>query len=317
MNSVTFRQYELPWANKPYPTKSSTFGGCGCGVCACTHIAIEQESKKNWTPENLRKWMINQGFSIAGQGTTWNGITQTLKHIGHKKVVYITESMPMKDAFAELNKGNRMGVLLLYGGYSKRYKKWYKTPDGTVWTTSGHYVAFLDYKYENGKHWFYIKDSGARKHDGWRSYESSMKGCVGQLWIVERIGVQTTSKTAVTKDGKLVVDGIGGTATVKALQNFLGVTADGIISSQSKNLKRYYPALKSVSFSDNPKGSATVKALQTYLEISTDGILGKASVEALQKKLGVKVDGVLGKDTMKALQLYLNKNDKAVYPRQK
>lgn len=318
MNSVIFRQYERPWSTKPYPTKNSTMAGCGCGVCACTHIAIEQESKKDWTPENLRTWMIKQGFSVVGQGTTWLGIKKTLEHIGHKHVVWITESMPMKDAFAELNKGNRIGVFLFYGGYSKRKKKWYKTPDGTVWTTSGHYVAFVNYKYENGKHWFYCKDSGARNHDGWRSYEDSMKGCVGQMWIVEKVGEQVTPKKATTPDGKLVIDGIGGIGTVKALQRFVGTTQDGVISSQNKGLKKYYTALKSVSFDDKPKGSATVKMLQKWLEIPTDGIWGKQTSIALQNALGVNDDGIFGKESMKALQKFLNEHttsDKTPLPK--
>lgn len=314
MNTKIFRQYDGPWAKKPYPTKGCTVSGAGCGLVALTHIAIEQEDKKNWTPETLRPYMLKHGYAISGQGTTWNGMTQTLHYLGYKNVCYITEATPMKDAFAELNKGNRIGIILFYGGYSKRYKKWYRTPDGTVWTASGHYIMFGNYKYENGKHWFYLKDSGGRKHDGWYSYESSMKGCVGQMWIVERTGVQTTSPKATTSDGKLVVDGIGGAATVKALQKVLGVTVDGIISSQNKNLKKFYPALKSVSFSDNPKGSATIKMLQKNLGISTDGILGKTTVTIIQKMLGVKQDGILGAATMKALQKYLNEHDKIIPP---
>ena len=313
MNTKIFRQYDGPWAKKPYPTKGCTVSGAGCGLVACTHMAIEQERYKNWTPETLRPYMLQ--YAVAGQGTTWNGIRKTLEHLGYK-VTHISESTPMKDAFAELNKGNRIGIILFYGGYSKRYKKWYRTPDGTVWTGNGHYIMFANYKYENGNHWFYMKDSGGRKHDGWYSYEKSMKGCVGQMWIAERVGTQTTSHKATTADGKLVVDGNGGVATVKAMQRFFGVTQDGVISSQNKNLKRFYPAFKSVSYSDNPKGSLTVEKMQTWLGISPDGILGKQSVTALQKKLGVTADGILGAATMKAWQKYLNEHDKAVYPKQ-
>lgn len=198
MNSTIFRQYEGAWAKKAYPGKGYTVSGAGCGLLALTHVAIEQEAKKNWTPENLRSYMINKGYVTYGNGTKWDGITQTLKYIGHKKVVYITEAIPMKDAFVELDKSNRIGIILFYGGYSKKKKKWYKTPDGTVWTTDGHYIAFTDYKVTNGQHWFYLKDSGGRKHDGWYCYEKSMKGCVGQLWIVERTGTQAAAKQKYT-----------------------------------------------------------------------------------------------------------------------
>lgn len=198
MRATIFRQYEGVWAKKPYPGKGYTVSGAGCGLLALTHIAIEQDAKKNWTPENLRTYMINKGYATYGNGTLWSGITQTLKYLGHSKVTYITEAIPMKDAFTELNKGNRIGIILFYGGYSKRKKKWYKTPDGTVWTTDGHYIFFGDYKVVDGKHWFNLKDSGGRKHDGWYCYEKSMKGCVGQLWIVERTGKQVAPKATYT-----------------------------------------------------------------------------------------------------------------------
>ena len=32
------------------------------------------EEEKNYTPEDLRPWMIKQGYAVANQGTTWNGI---------------------------------------------------------------------------------------------------------------------------------------------------------------------------------------------------------------------------------------------------
>lgn len=316
MNSKIFRQYEGPWAKKPYPGKGYKVSGAGCGLVALTHAAIEQESKKDWTPENLRKYMINKGYVTYGNGTTWNGMFQTMKYLGYSDTKWITEAMPMKDAFTELNKGNRIGIILFYGGYSKRKKKWYRTPDGTVWTTSGHYIFFGDYKVENGKHWFNLKDSGGRKHDGWYCYEQSMKGCVGQLWIASRVGVQVTPKKAVKKDGTLEVDGVGGVATVKALQRFLGAPEDGVISSQSSVNKKYFPALKSVAFEEKAKGSYTVLKLQDWLDIFPDGIFGKTTATVLQKKLGVKADGVFGIESMKALQKYLNanKNAKASFP---
>lgn len=313
MNSKIFRQYDGPWAKKPYPTRGCTVSGAGCGLVACTHIAIEQDRYKNWTPETLRPYMLK--YAVAGQGTTWDGITKTLQYLGHK-VKYITESTPMKDAFAELNKGNRIGIILFYGGYSKRYKKWYRTPDGTVWTGNGHYMMFGEYKYENNKHWFNMKDSGGRKHDGWYSYEKSMKGCVGQMWIVERINpikaTVPTVKPAVTADGKLVVDGVGGSATVKAMQRFFGTTQDGELSGQSKTCSKYYPSLKAVEYGKG--GSPCVKKLQKWVGANEDGIIGQITVKLWQKKIGVKQDGIFGTESMKAWQKYLNEHDKAVYP---
>ena len=110
----------------------------------------------------------------------------------------------------------------------------------------------------------------------------------------------------------LDVDGIGGKATVTALQNFLGCKEDGVISGQKKSNKEFVSALTSVAYGDG--GSATVRQLQRWLGITQDGSWGKGTSKALQKKLGVKADGYFGTNSMKALQKYLNANAKAVYP---
>lgn len=179
MNSKIYKQLDSRWSKLPYPTKNSTFGGNGCGCCACTHVAIEQESKRNWNIKPLYRWMVKQGYAVAGQGTKWSGIEATLKHIGHKTVVWVMREDPMSKAWAELDTGNRIGVLLVDNS---------RTPDRTLWTSSGHYVAFTDYrKTADGKHWFYTKDSGPKNHSGWFCYEKSIAGALPQLWIVERL----------------------------------------------------------------------------------------------------------------------------------
>lgn len=116
----------------------------------------------------------------------------------------------------------------------------------------------------------------------------------------------------VASAAALTLDGIGGKATVTAMQRFFGTTQDGVISGQNKSLAKYYPALKSVKYGTG--GSACIKALQRWLGITQDGILGEKTVKAWQKKIGVTADGIFGPASMKAWQTYLNKNDKAIYP---
>ena len=111
---------------------------------------------------------------------------------------------------------------------------------------------------------------------------------------------------------KLSVDGIGGEATVTAMQKFFGTPADGIISGQVTPQKKFYPSLKAVKF--NSGGSPCVKKLQKWLGVTQDGLIGQKTVRAWQKKLGVNVDGIFGSASMKAWQKYLNANKKAVYP---
>ena len=174
MRSTIFRQYDSRYAKLAYPVKSSSFGENGCGCCACAHLVIEKDKYKNYTPKDLRKYMVGQGFAVSGNGTTWSGITKTLEHYGFD-VVKPNINTSMDEAWKELNKGNRAGVLLFSAG----------TRGGVTWTSGGHYVAFLDYKVVNGKHWFYTKDSGARHNDGWHCYETTMRGLLPQMWIVK------------------------------------------------------------------------------------------------------------------------------------
>lgn len=311
MNKTLYKQYDSRWGSKPYP-KGSTMSGCGCGCVACTHIIIEQEKYKNYTPEPVRQYMVSQGFAIRGQGTTWSGITKTLQHYGYK-VTHIGVNDPISKAWTELNKGNRIGVILFLGG---------KAPNGTVWTAGGHYVAFTDYYTKNGKHYFYTKDSGGRNHDsakhGYYTYENSMKGLVYQMWIVERIGSEvkttptttttTTTKTTTVASSKLTVDGVFGKSSVKALQKLFGTAQDGVISGQAARLKQYHKG-----FDGNIKygsgGSALVRAIQKYLGLSgPDGQLGPNTIKAIQRLVGVTADGYWGSATSKALQKWINTN---------
>lgn len=113
------------------------------------------------------------------------------------------------------------------------------------------------------------------------------------------------------ENGKLIVDGNGGSATIKEMQRFFGTPQDGIISGQRKDLKKYYPSLD-VEYGKG--GSVCIKHLQKWLGVAQDGILGQGTVKAWQKKIGVNADGIFGKNSMKVWQKYLNANEKAVYP---
>ena len=107
--------------------------------------------------------------------------------------------------------------------------------------------------------------------------------------------------------GELIVDGVGGKATIIATQKFLGCVADGVISSQNKALQKYYPSIIAVEFAKKPQGSACIKALQRWLGVPADGIIGVQTVKAWQRKLGINADGIFGKGSMKAWQKFLNK----------
>jgi GH25 family lysozyme M1 (1,4-beta-N-acetylmuramidase) len=214
----------------------------------------------------------------------------------------------MSKAWAELNKGNRMGIILFRGG---------KAPNGMVWTAGGHYVAFTDYYVKNGKHYFYTKDSGSRNHDsltkGYYTYENSMKGLVYQMWIVEKPNATTTTTTttststaAASTSKSIAVDGDFGVNSVTALQKVLGTTQDGKLGGQLSKLKKYHSGISSISYGSG--GSQTIRALQKYLGLSgPDGQLGPNTIKALQKYLGMSgPDGYWGPNTSRAVQRWIN-----------
>ena len=135
-----------------------------------------------------------------------------------------------------------------------------------------------------------------------------------QKWINSKAKPQATPQPTPTikpVDGKLIVDGKGGTATVKAMQRFFECSQDGVISGQNESLKRYYPALEAVEFGKN--GSVCITRLQRWVGANEDGILGQITVKLWQKKIGVKEDGYFGAESMRVWQKYLNEHDKAVY----
>ena len=168
--SKVFSQLDPRWSKLPYPNKKYTIGTSGCGCCSVTHVIIESSKYEKYTPKTVQPYM--KQFAVPAQGTTWAGITESLKHYGFKPINHAT----LDDVFKTLAKRKKkLGIILFRKG----------TKGGITWTTSGHYVAFTDYKVAHGRHYFYTKDSGGRKHTGWYCYETQMKGLIPQIWTAE------------------------------------------------------------------------------------------------------------------------------------
>ena len=293
MNSTKYMQTDSRWGGLGYPKKPYYIRNCGCGEVSIANILVEFDTK--YTPANIQPY-CKQFADPHGNGTYHSGIPKMLKHYG---LTEVKEHATMKPLWDELAKGNRVAVYLM--GSRKAGSK------GVKWTSSGHFVCSTAYKYENGKHWVYVKDSYSNSslRNGWITYEDNMKYAVLKVWSGK------LPAPAPKPDGKLVVDGIGGLATVNRLQEFLGVAkTDGI--TIRKDLQKYVPALKAYDYGN---GSPTVKAMQKWLGLSNpDGLWGSNTSKALQKKVGATADGIFGTNSMKALQTYLNTHDKAVYP---
>ena len=279
-NKTIFRQADSRWGSLPYPTSSYKFAGNGCGCCAVTHCAIELENFKNYTPADVRKYMVQ--FATKGHGTLWNGITKGLENYGFN--VHWRQADTMADIWKVLEKSLKKGVIL-FGSSKGGTKK-------ITWTTGGHYVAFVDWKYENGDYWFYCKDSGGRKHDGWFSYRQHMAGDVRNVWICTSlksgykfIGSSTTPTPTPSTP----------TTTVTKYATYSGAFPTKTIKKGSKgtNVTRWQKYLQWMGYN-----------------LKADGKFGgitRTKTIAAQKKLGFTgkaVDGIVGKNTIAKAKAY-------------
>ena len=167
--SKTFRQYEGAWASDPYPS-GNTMAEQGCGPTSIANI-LANSILPNISPSTTGKYMNSKGYAIANCGSTWAGMTETLKYYG-VNCTYI--GYPSASTiWSHMDKGNRF-IIFLFG---------HGTQGGVTWTGGGHFIAATAYKVEGNKHYFYTRDSGGRKNDGWHCYETTMSNLCSAVWI--------------------------------------------------------------------------------------------------------------------------------------
>lgn len=147
-------------------------------------------------------------------------------------------------------------------------------------------IASLPY-YE----WYALYDTSDKQTNVYlqqHSNKGKVKGIKGNVDINWFFGAEPKKPIPKPKTTDLEVDGKQGGQTIRAIQKWVGVKQDGILST------------------------GTIKALQSTLGVTVDGKWGAATTSALQTHLnrhGAKltVDGKYGVETIKALQRYLNK----------
>ncbi len=262
MNPKIYRQADSRWGSLPYPTKAYSFAHNGCGCCSVTHCAIEIDKYKNYTPADVRKYMVQ--FATKGHGTLWAGISKGLNYYGYN--VHWRTADSMADIFKILNGASLKRGVILFGKT--------KGPDGTVWTANGHYIAFVDYKVENGKHYFYLKDSGGRHHDKWWQYEKSMRGDVRQVWICTGLkeSKKPTGKYSGTIPSTTLKKGSTGTG-VKNWQKFLnwygayGLAEDGKFGDLTKDATKDFQADNGLT-QDGIVGPKTIEKAKAYTQVN-------------------------------------------------
>lgn len=300
-----YLQTDSRWSRLPFRNLPDNVGNNGCGMCSVCNAIIEMKKFANYTPATMqphcRQYVVSDGYIIAD-------IPVTMRDYG---LTEVKEHSDMASLWKELAKGGRVAIYLMGNRPGGR--------KGVHWTSGGHFVCSTDYQYKDGDHWVYMKDSASDSslRNGWMSYKGNLKGDVSRVWSgkLSDAPAPTPSPTPKpTPSGKLVVDGIGGKATVEKMQEFFGTTVDGVIGGQLKAREPYYPALQSVSFGKG--GSRCVYKLQEWLGLSgPDGVIGPNTTKAWQRKLrdlgyfdnqNESIDGIFGVKSMKAWQECLN-----------
>lgn len=244
MTSPIYRQADSRWGSLPYPSKPYTLARSGCGCCAVTHLVMEQPKYATYTPKNVRPVMVP--YATRGHGTKWVGETAGLKHYGYT----VKEFDSMSKLWVELNKGDRMGIILFRAG----------TRSGIRWTDGGHYVAFTQYREANGKHYFKTKDSGGRHHDGWYCYETQMKGLIVHIWTVKRKQYDVNNKSYKKEFPEHTIRNGDKGEDVRRWQNFLNHVFGNVLKVDGKF---------------GLKTDAWTGVFQIYCRITEDSVVGR------------------------------------------
>ena len=168
--SVIYRQHCKDWISKINTREGLRMNRSGCGPCSMANV-IANSINPNITPVQTWNYLYAHGY-IAPKGTSWEGIRKCLSNFGVSQI-QITNYPAPSAMWKEFNKGNRFAILLFKKG----------TQGGVKWTKGGHYVAATGYKVENGKHWFFTRDSGSHHNDGWHCYETTMSNLLKAIWI--------------------------------------------------------------------------------------------------------------------------------------
>lgn len=185
MNKTNYKQYDTRWAKLPYPKKPYYIKDCGCGEVAICNAIIEMDKYKNETPKTIQPY-CKQYAAPNGDGTYWSAIPKMMKYYGMTEV---KEHATMDSLWKELAKGNRVAIYLMDNdlGGSRKIK----------WTGSKHFVTSVDYKYENGLHKVYMKDSNSdsSNKNEWISYEECFRNSVYTVWSGKLSGAPAPTPT--------------------------------------------------------------------------------------------------------------------------
>lgn len=181
--SFTFFQFDKRWASHLYPLKNkkkSTMKTSGC--CPTSMADIIYNLEKNILPPKVADYSSSIGGATQGGASYHSTPMKLANHYGLKG----REIGTMSEFLKLMKTGKYWGLLLFKAG----------SRGGVKWTSGGHYIACTDFK---GTDSLYMRDSGARKHIGWYSYNKHMKGLIKKAWVFEPAKPVVAPKPVETK----------------------------------------------------------------------------------------------------------------------
>ena len=270
MNKTKYMQTDSRWGSLGYPKKPYYLRNCGCGEASICNVIIEMQKYASYTPATIQPY-CKQYADPKGNGTYWSGIPAMMKYYG---LTEVKEHATMSPLWAELAKGNRVAIYLM--GSRKGGSK------GVKWTSSGHFVCSTAYKYENGKHYLYVKDSYSNSslRNGWISYEENMRNDVLKVWSGKLNGDLYGEVTPTSYRPSTPYTGTLPAKTVR----------EGDNNADSKALQTFLNWCINTNFTSGNFGAKTlqgVKVFQKTYGLGVDGIFGpksKAKAEEIVKE---------------------------------
>lgn len=220
MNKTKFLQTDSKWGGLGYPKKPWCIRNCGCGEVSIANCIIEMEKYAKYDPATIQPY-CKQYAAPNGDGTYWSGIPAMMKHYGMTEV---KEHATMNELWKELAKGDRVAIYLMGSrpGGSK----------GVHWTSSGHFICSVGYKYEDGLHKVYVKDSYSNSpfRNKWITYEGNMRYDVLKVWSgkISNEKPAKTPKPSTTSTAKVTRYKVIDVSVWQGYIDWKKVKADGV-----------------------------------------------------------------------------------------
>lgn len=192
--SKNYKQYDTRWAKLGYPKKPWYIRDCGCGEVAICNSIDKSEKYKDETPKTILPY-CRQFAAPNGDGTYWDAPPTMMKHYGMTEVM---EHRTMSPLWKELAKGGRVAVYMMSNRTAGK--------QGLKWTGSKHFICSVAYRFRDGKHEVYIKDSNSdsKSKNGWHAYEDVLRNAVFKVWS-GKLPATATKDTPLQKFRKGVV----------------------------------------------------------------------------------------------------------------